>query len=401
MKKNTNNRLEKNIMIVIYATKRIMDIFLGPFLTAYFIKTSSESIIDLSIHYIFAYIVMAVTCYFVAKIIKNKFKIGMFRIGVICNFIYIMAIIILKQEIVNHLLLMSILFGISAATFWFPYNMFSINKVENSDRTNYTVKTRVVSSIVGVICPILLGGIISITNYVLTAVIIAFISLMQIILSFVLTPDLDTNLPEYNIKNAWNKLKNNVQVKKSLMVEFFIGMNINDGALQTLITLLVFNSFKTDLNLGIITSIVTIATIFVMQLYGKIYSHKDDKKLIIISGIIPVLSLLLLFIRNNVTIILYNFCFVIFTNILSLAKEIRLYNLSNSCIVDRNNQAEFLTIREGSLNFGRVISYSLLLGAKLFENELILNIVMVLLTFSILATGLNIIKVDKNEDDKC
>ena len=80
-----NKKLEGNIIIAINAMKKIMVLFLGPFLTAYFIKTSQESIVDLSIYYIFSYILLAIGSFIVASIIKNKFRIGMFRIGVILN----------------------------------------------------------------------------------------------------------------------------------------------------------------------------------------------------------------------------------------------------------------------------------------------------------------------------
>ena len=131
---------EANIIIVIDALKKIMIIFLGPFLTAYFIKTSSESIIDLSIYYIFSYILLGIGSFIVASIVKNKFRIGMFRIGVIISFIYIMTIVILKDKVVDHLGLISILYGISQSTYWFPYNLFVINKIDNQERTDYTVK---------------------------------------------------------------------------------------------------------------------------------------------------------------------------------------------------------------------------------------------------------------------
>ena len=71
-----NKKLEGNIIIAINAMKKIMIIFLGPFLTAYFIKTSQESIIDLSIYYIFSYILLAIGSFIVASIIKNKFRIS-------------------------------------------------------------------------------------------------------------------------------------------------------------------------------------------------------------------------------------------------------------------------------------------------------------------------------------
>ena len=393
-----NKKLEGNIIIAINAMKKIMILFLGPFLTAYFIKTSQESIVDLSIYYIFSYVLLAAGSFIVAGIIKNKFRIGMFRIGVILNFFYILSIIILKEKIVNHLALISILYGISSSVYWFPYNLFVINKIDNNYRTEYTVKSKIVSSIIGVLCPILLGSIITATNYELTAIIILFISLIQIVLSFLLTPEHENNLPKFNLKNTWKKLRDNEQIKKMSVVEFFIGMNVGDGALEVLMTILIFNSFKTNLNLGIITSITTTLSMIFVHLYGKIYKNKDDKKIIIISSIIPVLSVLLLMLyKNNITVIIYNFCYVIFTSILTLTREIRLFNLSDSYIVDNKNQSEFFALREGILNCGRITGYLMLLFAGITRSSVILNIVMIILTLSIFITGMNIIKIDKFE----
>ena len=288
-----NIKKETDIIITINALKKIMILFLGPFLTAYFIKTSQESIVDLSIYYIFSYILLAIGSFVVASIIKNKFRIGMFRLGVILNFFYILSIVILKEKIIHHLGLIAILYGVSSSIYWFPYNLFVINKVDNNYRTLYTVKAKVVSSIIGILCPILLGSIITATNYELTAIIILIISLIQIILSFLLTKENEESLSKFNLKNTFKRLSKNYQIRKMFLVEFFIGMNISDGALVTLMTILIFNSFKTNLNLGIITSITTILSIIFVHLYGKIYKNKDDKNIIIISSIIPVLSVII------------------------------------------------------------------------------------------------------------
>lgn len=394
-----NKKMEGNIIIAINAMKKIMVLFLGPFLTAYFIKTSQESIIDLSIYYIFSYILLAIGSFIVASIIKNKFRMGMFRIGIILNFFYIMSIIILKEEIINHLGLISILYGISSSAYWFPYNLFVINKIDNNYRTEYTVKSKIISSIIGVLCPIILGSIITVTNYELTAIIILFISLIQIILSFILTSEKENDLPKFNLKKTWNKLKNNKQIRRMSIVEFFIGMNVSDGALEILMTILIFNSFKTNMNLGIITSITTILSMIFVDIYGKIYKKRNDKNIIIISSILPVVSVLTLLLwRNNVTVIIYNVCYVIFTALLTLTREIRLFNLSDSYIVRKENQSEFFAIREGILNCGRIFGYLMLLFAGISGSQVILNIVMVILTLSILIMGMNIRKIEKFEE---
>lgn len=388
---------EQNIIIIMDAIKKIMTIFLGPFLTAYFISTSTNSILNIAIYYIFTYATMALSTLVVAALAEKRNRIKIFRIGIILNFIYILIIILLKEKIINYLPIISILSGISASCYYFPYNLFIINKVKNTERTNYMVKLFITISVVGILFPIIFGSIITITNYILTAVIVLFISLIQIILSFFITDNHNGDLEEYNLKKAWLELKKNKQVINCLAGEFFIGMNICNGALETVMVILILNSFKTNINLGIITSIATLLSILVVKIYGLIYNKRDDKKVIIISSIIPVISLIIfLILKTNTTVIIYKFSYVIFAEILSLVRKIKIFNLSNSKIVNKSNQCEFNAIREVTLNVGRVTGYTLLLLAGLTQSAVVLNIVTIILTLSLLVMSINLTKVKKN-----
>ena len=388
---------EQNIIIIMDAIKKIMTIFLGPFLTAYFISTSTNSILNIAIYYIFTYATMALSTLVVAALAKKRNRIKIFRIGIILKFIYILIIILLKEKIINYLPIISILYGISASCYYFPYNLFIINKVKNTERTNYMVKLFITISVVGILFPIIFGSIITITNYILTAVIVLFISLIQIILSFFITDNHNGDLEEYNLKKAWLELKKNKQVINCLAGEFFIGMNICNGALETVMVILILNSFKTNINLGIITSIATLLSILVVKIYGLIYNKRDDKKVIIISSIIPVISLIIfLILKTNTTVIIYKFSYVIFAEILSLVRKIKIFNLSNSKIVNKSNQCEFNAIREVTLNVGRVTGYTLLLLAGLTQSAVVLNIITIILTLSLLVMSINLTKVKKN-----
>lgn len=390
-------KTEQNIIIIMDAIKKIMTIFLGPFLTAYFISTSTNSILNIAIYYIFTYATMALSTLVVAVLAEKRNRIKIFRIGIILNFIYILIIILLKEKIINYLPIISILYGISASCYYFPYNLFIINKVKNTERTNYMVKLFITISVVGILFPIIFGSIITITNYILTAVIVLFISLIQIILSFFITDNHNGDLEEYNLKKAWLELKKNKQVINCLAGEFFIGMNICNGTLETVMVILILNSFKTNINLGIITSIATLLSILVVKIYGLIYNKRDDKKVIIISSIIPVISLIIfLILKTNTTVIIYKFSYVIFAEILSLVRKIKIFNLSNSKIVNKSNQCEFNAIREVTLNVGRVTGYTLLLLAGLTQSAVVLNIVTIILTLSLLVMSINLTKVKKN-----
>lgn len=390
-------KTEQNIIIIMDAIKKIMTIFLGPFLTAYFISTSTNSILNIAIYYIFTYATMALSTLVVAALAEKRNRIKIFRIGIILNFIYILIIILLKEKIINYLPIISILYGISASCYYFPYNLFIINKVKNTERTNYMVKLFITISVVGILFPIIFGSIITITNYILTAVIVLFISLIQIILSFFITDNHNGDLEEYNLKKTWLELKKNKQVINCLAGEFFIGMNICNGALETVMVILILNSFKTNINLGIITSIATLLSILVVKIYGLIYNKRDDKKVIIISSIIPVISLIIfLILKTNTSVIIYKFSYVIFAEILSLVRKIKIFNLSNSKIVNKSNQCEFNAIREVTLNVGRVTGYTLLLLAGLTQSAVVLNIITIILTLSLLVMSINLTKVKKN-----
>ena len=131
-----------------------------------------------------------------------------FRTGVITNFIYILAIVVLRERVIDYLWLLAILYGFSTSLYYLPFNLFITNKIKNENRTRYETKNEIVASIINIIIPVLLGSIITVTNYRLTAFIILFISFVQIALSFFLKPIEETN-EKFKLKEVYNKIKNN------------------------------------------------------------------------------------------------------------------------------------------------------------------------------------------------
>ena len=153
------------------------------------------------------------------------------------------------------------------------------------------------------------------------------------------------------------------------------------------------------MNLGIITSISTILSMCAIKLYEKLFKNKSDKKILILSSIIPAISVLLvLFNTNNITIVIYSFCYEIFVNgILSLNRSIRLFNIADSKIINKEDQSEFFSIREGILNLGRMVSYSILLFAGISGSRMALNISLSILTLSIIVMGFVLKDIEKFE----
>ena len=326
---------------------------------------------------------MGVLGFIIGYIVRNKFQIGMFRFGVILYFVYILFIIILKEEILNHLLILAFISGFALISYWFPYNLFISLQVENKNRESYEVKRKTISLITSLLTPIFLGSLITTTNFYLTAIIIAIISGIQIILSFFIKTEEKKDYKFTPLKSYKTLIKNK-NIFNIFIVETFIGMNISDGVLNVLLTILIFNAFKTDLNLGIISSLSSILTIILSYIYSKKCKNKNDKIIILLCGIVPVISVLLLvFNTNNITLIIYYMIYNCLINILSMIIDIRLFNISNSDIVKQNHNIEFWSIREFILNIGRIIGYSLLLLTAIINKNNYLNYLLIVITLSI------------------
>ena len=371
---------EANTIITISALREIIEIFLGPFLTAYFIKTSAESVLDISTYNIWCYIILAICSLIVGIVIKNRFKMFTFRLGIILNFTYVLLIIFLKENILMYLPLVAILYGLSTSFYYFPFNLFIAKKIRNDEMANYQVKNKILTSVLSILIPILLGSIITVSNYRLPAVIILIISFIQIVLSLLLKPIEETS-KKFKLKETIKKIRNNVNLKRITIVEYFVGLS---AALVTLTTILIYNSFKTDLNLGIITAISSAFQVIVAYLYGKHYKKKNDSRLILLSGVLPVITLIIfLLFRCNVTVIIFNFTYSIFVNLLSMIRMIKLYKVSNNKIISEDNQEEFWSIRELSLNLGRITGYAFLFIIAFTKSSIALNCVMLILTLFI------------------
>ena len=374
---------ESDILIYIDVLRRIMNIFYGPFLTVYFIKVSINSIIPISIYNIISYFILGIMSLILGFIIRSKYQLETFRVGVVLNFIYILTIMILESDIVNYLWLIAILFGVSTGLYYYPHNMLSGIKVKNKDRDSYELKKKIYISIFEIITPLVLGTFITTVNFYFTASIILLLSGMQIILSFFIKP-FKIKEDKFTPIKAFKKFIKNKNIVNIFFIDFFRGLTISDSVLQVILTILVFNSFKTDLNLGIISSISTGLLILISYLYLNKVRDKNNKFILYSFVIIPIVSLFLLVcFTNDITLIIYYLCYNGFVGVLLLISTIKIYNASNLRIVRNGNLVEYWSIREAFQGMGRVVGYLLLLIVGVLGGVSYLYYLMIIITLSI------------------
>ena len=384
------------LLLIINTIRKIIDIFLGPFLTAYLFRIAVENIKIISIFNIFSYNVIAVIALIIGRILKNNYEMQIFRIGMISKFIQLVILILLGDNVVNYIWILAVIAGFSMETWSFPLNLFSSKLISNNEKKNFVVYKTVLTNLSKVLIPFLLGSIISMKSFETTAIIILILSFIQILLSFKLK-FIRTNSEnkKLNLIKEINLIKTNKKVKRYFMMKFFKGMAY-EGALDTAVTLLIIISFNSDFSLGIITSIISLLAMISSYIYKKIKNQDKMNILIIISCIIILLSsIILVFITNQYTIIGYNLIFAFFLQFIMVAEEVQTLKFTNSDIINDSNRVETYVLLEIFLNAGRIISYILLLIVGIYNELYLLEILIIFLVLSIVGETFNLIKFNK------
>lgn len=390
--------LDEKIILSFYPLREIFDIFSGVFLTAYFVKISADSLQYLSIYNILVYFMLLIGSFLFGFVMKYGLKLQTMRLGIFMNIIYFLTIVILKEDIINHLPLVALLLGFSASAYWMPMHSITGRRVNNNHRTRYTSLCTLATQITNITIPFLLGSLISVSNFIVAAVAVLVVSVFQIILSFLLSSDPKTATEPLNYKKTMKLIKNDKNIRTLMLSNIFTGLSVSGSALKMLIMVLIIEFYKTDFNLGVITSIAALISIVLVDLYGRIFRKRNDKIVVFVSCILLIFSLIsFIYFRASILLIILYVFYLITSSLLRLMRGVRAYNLSDRKILD-GLSSEYWSFLELFLNLGRILGYSMLFIASIFGGEPGLIIILIILTVCIPISGFLTCKVKKFEN---
>ena len=139
------------------------------------------------------------------------------------------------------------------------------------------------------------GVSIELTSFSYIAKIVLFLSLLQFSFSLLIKDTEKTSNKKYNLKEYIKYIKDN----KKFKTVYKIGMcdGIVHYLLETLITILIVMTFKTTISLGILTTIFSVCSIVSVYIFQ--YKLKSNRKILKFSGIVMMISVLLLIFDIN------------------------------------------------------------------------------------------------------
>ena len=375
--------INKNIIGLIGCSciNSILYMFLNTFMVAYFITLTNYDYKLISLYYIMSFIFLPLTFLLLGRVVKNKTQTHIFRIGIIMYCIYILLIALLKEKIVNYYLFLGSFYGVVQGFFWSAGHSL-INEYTLKNENDFISIKSIIGKILEVILPFILGVSIELTSFSTVAKIIIFLSILQFSFSLLIDDKKGTNTKKYSLKEYLMYIKNKSNFKT------FYKLIACDGIvsylLDTIITILIVMSFKTALNLGILTTIFSLLSILSVYIFQK--KLKNTRKISIISTVFMIISTILLIIDiNNITVIFYNLCDSVFLVLLINKAETKRYEVvDKDKIVNKYYLVEHQVLSEVFLNISRIIGYFVLFIASIFSNMIIFKILLSIITIIII-----------------
>lgn len=391
--------LSKNykVLFSLRLLKGILTNFVDVFLVLYFINVSNNNILPLGIYKLVAMVTVWLVIFLSRNYCKSKNRVWLMRIGIVMYFIYFLAIILLKEQVVNYIYLIGLLYGLEEGFYYSVYNVIESDGIENKDREKYLGTYNGWKNIVSIIFPLFFGSLIEKSGFINTIIVLLIIVTLQIVLSIVLK---DNNIPKSNktnLKEFKNVMKEHPELKSIIRTNICSGLTYSEGALSYVITIYIIKVFSESISLGIFTSIFSVISIIIGFLFVKVIKPKYYIKLLVATLPITIILLCIMLLNCNfVTVVLYNLFQTISKLLSDLIMERNIFNFSNIETIKKEYKVEYFLTLETALFIGRVISNTLFILMAFLDA----NFIMTIFVIFVILQAVSVIKLQADMN-KC
>lgn len=270
--------------------------------------------------------------------------------------------------------------------------------VDNNNRKKYMTTKRILSKLIHIVIPIILGTSIELTSFTSISIYIFILTLFQIIMSLCI----DVNKFEtkevkekYSLKNFMKDLSisQKQKLKQVYILSFLYGMMMD--TIRVLVIIITIMTFKTSLNLGILTTIFSICSMISLYLFNKLYKGKYAEPLLLFCSIPVVLGVIGLLLNiNKTTLIIYNFTYSITVYILEVMFKIKTENIIKEYNIEKW-LVEYHTFIDCFMELGRIVGFLLMLIIGLSNNIVYFKVLLLIVTITVPIYSKTMYKIEK------
>lgn len=314
---------------------------------------------------LFEYVATCAGFFLFANWVKRHNKVAAFGLSLLPKIIVLLSIIILGDSAIQYVVPLGLLYGISAALYHLPRHAMTTDKVPSTKLGHFVGTKNAIGYFVKIIAPVTLGCFIDTTSYTEMAYALLILSFIEVGLVFLLTPSHHRNNTPVDFGGFYRCMKRFSIIKKMFFMEILRGFSL--GLLGTVIAMYTVYMFKTDLNLGILTTVFSLCSVATCWTLRYIHRNKTYRVALLVCIATVFISMLMFVSKTTpVTFLLYNFIYATAIVFMDQVNNTSIYRLSKSRCVTHNTRIEYFVFRDFALFIGRWIGFTGLMYIGVF-----------------------------------
>lgn len=330
----------------------------------------SEKLLDLGVYNLFIVIFQPLAFIIAGRIAKKVDRVIVLRLGVSFLAAFFLTVLSLNQSAINFLYLLGAIIGIGYGFYWLAFNVLTFEITEPETRDFFNGYLGILTSMSGMIGPILAGWIISSftnsTGYKIIFVVSLILFAGAVLLSFFFSRRQADG--EYMLLKIFRERRRNKNWK--LITNAHVMQGIREGTFAFVIGVFVYISTNSEMALGTFGFLNSLVAFFAYLFASKWITKKMRKKAILAGGLLLYASLyLILFKITYAKLLMYAFAIGIAYPILLVPYSSITYDVIGRGWNIGQARIEYIVVREIFLNIGRILSILFFIATVAFTNE--------------------------------
>lgn len=388
----------RELITIISFMRKFISIFFNLFFNIYVLKIVNDigfiikvNLVSLAFGFIFNTIIL--------KFINNKNAKYIYGSSFVILVVCIGLLLGLKEIIVKYIYLFKILYSLGSVAYAGPLEMVIMGSNNHKTFSSFQATMSILDNIAAIFTPLISGFIIEKFSYNVLFVILVVEAIIIIITSTKISKfyieDRKTNIVEF-----WNKAKGYKHIKDIYRCMFYRRIS-SQGAITDLLPIILFLKLGSEFSVGTYSSIFAILSICALYLL-KLVNRKNIKKRFYVpfSIVIFASTLLLVFVPNFMTIMIYYICMNTFAAVIESESCSSVYESINVDGLKGYNREHDIVFNV-YMYIGQVISYGLsYILYTYFYNANILSVIVSILMFFLIISCIYLQKTEDYLDEK-
>lgn len=379
---------ELKYLISLFAFRDVSDLFLGTFFVSFIMQLSPNEILSVAQYRLFEYTATCAGFFLFANWCKRHNKVAVFALNLIPKIALLLAIVLLGNRAVDYVIPLGFIYGLGSALYCLPANAMIGEKVDSASMGVFMGAKNAVKHATKLIAPVVLGFFIDLGSYEQVAYFLLGLSAFELIMTCMLTPSRHKSNVPADFVGFFRCMLRFRTIRHVFIMESLRGFSM--GLLGTVITMYTVYMFKTDLNLGIFTTLFALCSILTSWVTGRYFGRKNWPRLLIICMVMMVGGMsAFIYKTTQLTFLVYSFVYSTALIAIEQIINVKMFNLSQSKCVSQNHKVEYFVFRDFALFVGRWAGFTGLMYIGVFGGYAWLRWYLVLITIVMLLAGLN------------